>query len=49
MRFFELVVEHGGLDTIRGRLDSDGHPYELDGGTLITRDPSANELRLTER
>ena len=49
MRFFELIVERGRLDAIRERLDSDGHPYELDGGTLITRDPSANELRLTER
>ena len=49
MRFFELVVERGRLDMIRERLDSGGHPYELDGGTLVTRDPSANELHLTER
>ena len=49
MRFFELIVERGRLDAIRERLDSDGHPYELDGGTLITRDPSANELHLSER
>jgi catechol 2,3-dioxygenase len=49
LRFFELVVERGRLDAIRGRLESDAHPYERDGGTLIIRDPSGNELRLAER
>ncbi len=49
LRFFELVVEPSRLEAIRERLDSDGHPYELEGETLITRDPSANEVRLAER
>lgn len=48
LRFFELVVPRGGLRAIRERLDSDGHPHELEGGILITHDPSANELRVAE-
>ena len=48
LRSFELVVERRGLGAVRGRLDSEGHPYELEGGMLITRDPSGNELRLAE-
>jgi len=49
LRFFDLLVEPGRLGAIRERLDSDGHPYDVDGDILITRDPSANELRLGER
>lgn len=49
LRFFELVVEPGGLGTTRTRLDAEGHPYELEHGDLVTRDPSGNELRLVER
>ena len=48
LRFFELVVEPARLAAIRERLDSDGQPYEVEGDILITRDPSANELRLAE-
>jgi catechol 2,3-dioxygenase len=49
LRFFELVVERGGLLALRDRLASTEHPYELEADTLITRDPSGNELRLAER
>ena len=48
LRFFELVVEPARLAAIRERLDSDGQTYEVEGDILITRDPSANELRLAE-
>jgi len=48
LRFFELVVEPGALATTRRHLDAERHPYELDGDTLITHDPSGNELRLAE-
>jgi catechol 2,3-dioxygenase len=49
LRHFELVVEPGRVEAIRERLASEGRPYEVDGGMLVTRDPSANELRLGER
>ena len=49
LRFFELVVEPGEQDAIRGRLESAGHDVALERGTLTTHDPSGNELRLTER
>lgn len=49
LRFFELAVEPGELAATRGRLDAERHPYELEADTLITRDPSGNELRVAER
>lgn len=48
LRFFELVVEPGELAATRERLDAVRHPYQLDADTLITRDPSGNEIRLAE-
>jgi len=49
LRSFELAVEPGTLAATRDRLDAEQHPYELDADSLITRDPSGNELRLAER
>lgn len=49
LRFFALVVEPGELVAVRGRLDEEGHPYELDADSLVARDPSGSELRLAER
>jgi catechol 2,3-dioxygenase len=49
LRFFELLVEPGRLDAIRERLEAEGRVSDVDGGTLITRDPSAIEVRLAER
>ena len=49
LRFFELVVEPGELAALSDRLAAAGHAVALDADTLTTRDPSGNELRLTER
>jgi catechol 2,3-dioxygenase len=46
LRFFELLVERGALAAARERLDDESHPYELEGKTLVTRDPSGNRLRI---
>lgn len=49
LRFFELVVQPGELAATRDRLDAERHAYALEAGTLITRDPSGNELHVAER
>ena len=46
MRFFELLVEPGALAPMRERLARETRPYELEGETLVTRDPSGNELHI---
>ena len=49
LRSFELAVDPGAVAATRGQLDAERHSYELDADSLITRDPSGNELRLAER
>ena len=46
LRFFELLVERGALAAIRERFAGETRPYALEGETLVTHDPSGNELHI---